>query len=125
MTISKQLNVFGNKLEVCSNDPLTGFFRDGCCNSSSQDQGNHSICAVVTKEFLQFSLKTGNNLITPKEDFGFPGLVAGDKWCLCLNRWIDALNNNCAPKILLEATNQKVLEKVSMQILKKFALDIN
>jgi|TARA_B100000287_G_C20647292_1_gene785544 uncharacterized protein (DUF2237 family) len=125
MTISKQLNVFGNKLIVCSNDPLTGFFRDGCCNSSHQDRGNHSICAVVTNEFLQFSLKTGNNLITPKEEFSFPGLVAGDKWCLCVNRWIDALNNNCAPKILLEATNQKVLNKVNMQILKKFALDIN
>ena len=121
----KQLNIFGNKLQICSKIPLTGFFRDGCCNSSGQDIGNHIICSKVTEEFLKFSLSKGNDLVTKNSEANFPGLVSGDKWCLCVDRWLEALKNKCAPKVYLNATNQKVLDKISLETLKRFALDRN
>lgn len=120
-----QLNVFGKALKTCSNDPLTGFFRDGCCNSSVNDKGEHTVCAIVSDKFLKFSLSKGNDLITPREEFNFPGLMDGDRWCLCVDRWIEAYQNECAPRLVLEATNVDVLKKIDIEILKKFALDIN
>ena len=120
-----QLNVFGRALKTCSNDPLTGFFRDGCCNSSVNDQGEHTVCAIVSDKFLNFSLSKGNDLVTPRKEFNFPGLIDGDRWCLCADRWIEAYQNECAPRIVLEATNIDVLKKIDIEILKKFALDLN
>ncbi len=120
-----QLNVFGKALKTCSDDPLTGFFRDGCCNSSVNDKGEHTVCAIVSDKFLKFSLSKGNDLITPREEFNFPGLMDGDRWCLCVDRWIEAYQNECAPRLVLEATNVDVLKKIDIEILKKFALDIN
>ena len=120
-----QLNVFGRVLKRCSNDPLTGFFRDGCCNSSVNDQGEHTVCAIVSDKFLNFSLSKGNDLVTPRKEFNFPGLIDGDRWCLCADRWIEAYQNECAPRIVLEATNIDVLKKIDIEILKKFALDLN
>ena len=120
-----QLNVFGRALKTCSNDPLTGFFRDGCCNTSVNDYGEHTVCAVLSDKFLKFSLLKGNDLVTPRQEFNFPGLMDGDKWCLCADRWIEAFQNDCAPKLILEATNFDFLKRVDLEILKKFALDIN
>ena len=120
-----QLNVFGKVLKICSDDPLTGFFRDGCCNSSVNDKGEHTVCAVVSDKFLKFSLSKRNDLITPREELNFPGLMDGDRWCLCVDRWIEAYQNECAPRLVLEATNVDVLKKIDIEILKKFALDIN
>ena len=120
-----QLNVLGKALKTCSDDPLTGFFRDGCCNSSVNDLGEHTVCAILSDKFLKFSLSKGNDLVTPRKEFDFPGLMEGDRWCLCVDRWIEAYKNACAPRIILEATNIDVLRKIDMEILKKFALDIN
>tara|TARA_B100001564_G_scaffold275555_1_gene237291 strand:+ start:78 stop:452 length:375 start_codon:yes stop_codon:yes gene_type:complete len=120
-----QLNVFGRALKTCSNNPLTGFFRDGCCNSSVNDQAEHTVCAIVSDKFLNFSLSKGNDLVTPRKEFNFPGLIDGDRWCLCADRWIEAYQNECAPRIVLEATNIDVLKKIDIEILKKFALDLN
>ena len=120
-----QLNVLGKALKTCSDDPLTGFFRDGCCNSSVNDLGEHTVCAILSDKFLKFSLSKGNDLVTPRKEFDFPGLMEGDRWCLCVDRWIEAYKNACAPRIILEATNIDVLKKIDIEILKKFALDIN
>ena len=120
-----QKNVLDRELELCSNNPLTGFFRDGCCRSSPGDSGEHYICASITKEFLSFSLRKGNNLISPRPEFNFPGLKEGDRWCIYTDRWIEAFKNSCAPKIILSATNITVKKKINLEILKKFALDIN
>ena len=120
-----QLNVFGKALKTCSDDPLTGFFRDGCCNSSVNDLGEHTVCAILSDKFLKFSLSKGNDLVTPRKEFNFPGLMEGDRWCLCVDRWIEAYQNECAPRLVLEATNVDVLKKIDIEILKKFALDIN
>ena len=123
--IYKNLNVYGKELKICSDQPLTGYFRNGCCQNSDKDFGKHLICSRVSDIFLKFLRKNGNDLITPQPHFKFPGLIEGDRWCLCVNRWIEALENDCAPKIFLEATNQIVLKKVDMKILKRFALDLN
>lgn len=115
------LNVLGQPLVPCSFEPLTGFFRDGCCKTDAEDLGSHLVCAIVTKDFLQFSLSKGNDLITPRPEYQFPGLVAGDQWCLCLNRWIEAVQAECAPMIKLESTNIKALELVSLDFLKQYS----
>ena len=107
----------------CSFDPLTGFFRDGCCKIDEEDAGSHLLCAGVSNDFLQFSLQRGNDLITPRPEYQFPGLIAGDQWCLCLNRWIEALEANCAPLVKMESTNLKALEKVSMELLEQYAYE--
>lgn len=125
MTNTNQLNVFEKKLQICSIDPMTGYFRDGCCNSSKIDQAKHTLCASVTEKFLKFSLSRGNDLKTPRFEFNFPGLTPGNRWCLCIDRWIEALENECAPKVVLQATNISVLDRVDIEILKKFALDLN
>ena len=121
MSTELPLNVLGQPLVPCSFDPLTGFFRDGCCKTNEQDAGSHLVCAIVSNDFLQFSLKRGNDLITPRPEYQFPGLIAGDQWCLCLNRWIEALEANCAPMTKLESTHIKALEKVSLEVLEQYA----
>lgn len=121
MSTELPLNVLGQPLVACSFDPLTGFFRDGCCKTNEQDLGSHLVCAIVSNDFLQFSLKRGNDLITPRPEYQFPGLIASDQWCLCLNRWIEALEANCAPRIKLESTHIKALEKVSLEVLEQYA----
>jgi uncharacterized protein len=115
------LNVLGEPLVPCSFEPLTGFFRDGCCKTDEQDIGSHLVCAIVTKDFLQFSLSKGNDLITPRPEYRFPGLVPGDQWCLCINRWIEAVQAKCAPMIKLESTNIKALELVPLDFLKQYS----
>ena len=115
------LNVLGQPLVPCSFEPLTGFFRDGCCKTNEEDIGSHLVCAIVTKDFLQFSLSKGNDLITPRPEYQFPGLVAGDQWGLCLNRWIEAVQAECAPMIKLESTHIKALELVSLDFLKQYS----
>lgn len=124
MSIDVALNVLGQPLVPCSFDPLTGFFRDGCCKTNAEDVGSHLVCAIVTDELLQFSLSKGNNLTTPIPAYQFPGLVAGDQWCLCINRWLEAVQANCAPLIKLESTHIKALEKVSLEILEQYSSDI-
>ena len=124
--MSKQIqkNVFGEPLEPCSNDPLTGWFRDGCCNTDKNDRGVHTVCAKVTDEFLQWSKKVGNDLITPHPEFGFPGLVAGNKWCLCALRWEQAHLAGKAPKLFLRSTNIVTLRAIPLEVLKPYALDL-
>jgi len=113
----ENLNVFGQPLIACSTSPMTGFFRDGCCNTNEEDFGVHTVCIVATTEFLEFSKQVGNDLSTPLPQWGFDGLKEGDKWCLCADRFKEAHNNGKAPKVLLEATNEKTLEIVSMDVL--------
>ncbi len=114
-------NVFGEPLITCSDSPLTGFFRDGCCNTSDEDRGIHTVCAVMTDEFLEFSRAMGNDLITPQPIFRFPGLKAGDRWCLCAQRWVEAWRANKAPFVVLEATHEKTLDFIPLEELVKFA----
>ena len=114
-------NVFGEPLITCSNEPITGYFRDGCCNTDETDAGLHTVCIVVTEKFLQFSLAAGNDLSTPFPQFNFPGLKVGDKWCLCALRWKEAFQNNSAPMVVLEATNEKTLDVISMKDLILYA----
>jgi len=113
----ENLNVFGQPLILCSTNPMTGFFRDGCCNTNEEDFGVHTVCIVATTEFLAFSKQVGNDLSTPLPQWGFKGLKEGDKWCLCAERFKEAYDNGKAPKVLLEATNEKTLDIVSMDIL--------
>ena len=121
----KQKNVFGEPLEICSKNPLTGWLRDGCCNTQQNDKGVHTVCAKVTDEFLIWSKKVGNDLITPRPEFGFPGLKEGDSWCLCANWYLRALEENVACSIYLKKTNIKTLDLIPIEKLKKFALDIS
>ena len=114
-------NVFGEPLKPCCSDPLTGYFRDGFCKTAPSDFGQHSVCAIMTDVFLEFSRKTGNDLSIPNEQYMFPGLKPGDKWCLCVLRWKEALDADCAPKVELESTNEKALEYVSINELIKYA----
>ena len=120
-----QLNVLGQKLVECSRNPITGFTRNGCCEANSKDFGKHIICAVMNEKFLDFQNAKGNDLITPKKEYDFPGLHSGDKWCVCANRWLDAYNYSCATSIILSSTHIDVLEIIDIEILKKFALDLN
>lgn len=120
-----QRNVLGGPLGACSERPVTGFYRDGCCNTGPDDLGLHTVCVVLTDEFLSFSKARGNDLSTPRPEFGFPGLKAGDRWCLCAARWREALHANAAPRVVLNATNEATLEVVSLDQLKAFAVDLN
>jgi uncharacterized protein (DUF2237 family) len=115
-------NVFGDELAVCSADPVTGFFRNGKCDTNGQDRGMHMVCAEMTEEFLEFSREHGNDLSTPIPENGFPGLVPGDYWCLCLPRWIQAYQAGMAPRLKLEATHVSVLEFVEMDHLLDYAV---
>ena len=114
-------NVFGEVLPSCCMSPITGFYRDGFCKTGSEDAGTHTVCAIMTKEFLDFSKNAGNDLSTAIPAYGFPGLKPGDRWCLCLSRWIQAYNSNVAPKVVLEATHEKTLSFIKLEELVKFA----
>ncbi len=115
------LNVLGTSLEGCSEAPLTGFFRDGSCNTCAEDQGSHTVCAVMTDEFLAFSKYVGNDLSTPRPGFQFPGLKPGDRWCLCAARFLQAHDEGCAPLVRLQATHARALEVVSIEVLRIYA----
>lgn len=114
-------NVIGTELVPCSLDPLTGYFRDGCCRTNEDDEGRHVICARVTEAFLEYSLSRGNDLISPRPEFDFPGLMPGDKWCLCAQRWKEAFLAGCAPRVVLEGTHEKALDIVALEDLQSFA----
>ena len=114
-------NIFGEPIIVCSKDPMTGFFRNGCCSTDHSDFGLHTVCVIVTKEFLVFSKNVGNDLMTPMPKHDFPGLKEGDRWCLCALRWKQAMENGVAPKVVLEATNEKTLELIKIEDLIKFS----
>ena len=118
-------NVFGEPLAPCSHDPLTGFTRSGSCETGPQDLGSHTICVQVTADFLEFSKAQGNDLTTPVEEFDFPGLLPGDRWCLCAARWREAFEAGCAPRVVLRATHQRALETVPLADLKPFAVDLS
>lgn len=120
---SRQLNVLGEPLESCSLDPLTGFYRTGCCEVGGDDVGVHAVCAVMTTEFLEFSRSVGNDLSTPHPAHGFDGLVDGDQWCLCAPRWQEALEAGCAPRVRLAATHMAALEFCSLADLRDHAID--
>jgi uncharacterized protein len=113
------MNVLGTELVPCSYDPLTGYFRDGCCNTDASDLGSHLVCVRVTREFLDFSLARGNDLSTPRPEYRFAGLQPGDRWCLCANRWREALEAGCAPPVVLESTHSRALEFVTLAQLEK------
>jgi len=117
-------NVLGEPLEMCSFKPMTGFYRDGCCNTGREDVGSHTVCAVMTAEFLAFSKSRGNDLSTPVPEFGFPGLKPGDRWCLCAPRWQEAFTANQVPRVVLRATHEGALAHCSLADLKRFAVDL-
>ena len=119
------LNVFDEPLISCSEDPITGFYRDGCCNTSDGDIGSHTVCIQVTQEFLEYSRFRGNNLSTPMPDFGFPGLAEGDRWCLCASRWLEAFEQGMAPNVFLTRTHKRALDIIDLSKLKQHAVDIN
>lgn len=115
-----ELNVFNQPLISCCNKPMTGFFRDGFCRTTQDDYGTHTVCTVVTEDFLNYSAARGNDLMTPKPHWNFPGLKPGDKWCLCISRWLEAEKAGKAPYIILEATHIKSLQYTSIDLLKKY-----
>ncbi|MBM3513747.1 MAG: DUF2237 domain-containing protein [Alphaproteobacteria bacterium] len=118
-------NVLGGPLAPCSVNPITGFFRDGCCNTSPEDRGSHTVCIVATVEFLAFSASVGNDLSTPMPEYGFPGLKSGDRWCLCAPRWQQALSAGKAPQVVLSSTHYGALSYCSLEDLKRHAIDLN
>ncbi|MEL6543023.1 MAG: DUF2237 domain-containing protein [Myxococcota bacterium] len=122
--MTKPRNVFGGELESCCTNPMTGWFRDGCCNTDERDRGLHVVCAEMTDEFLEFSKEQGNDLSTPRPEFNFPGLKAGDKWCLCAARWQEAFEAGAAPQVILEATHEKALEVCDLDDLRAFAISL-
>ena len=117
-------NVLGEPLADCSLKPATGFFRDGCCNTGPADRGSHTVCVIATAGFLDYSKSRGNDLSTPVPDYGFPGLKPGDRWCLCAARWREAMQAGAAPKVVLTATHERTLDYVSLDDLKKYAVDL-
>ena len=119
------VNVFDEELEACGHEPQTGFFRDGCCNTSKDDVGSHTVCVLTSREFLEYSRFKGNDLSTPAPQYGFPGLRPGDRWCLCAARWLEAYNQGMAPKVYLRRTHKKALEVVPIDVLREFAVDLN
>jgi len=123
--IDSSVNVLGERLENCSTNPVTGFFRNGCCDTSDADQGSHTVCAVMTAEFLAFSKRMGNDLSTPRPEFGFAGLKPGDRWCLCAARFLEAYKAGMAPRVRLTATHRRALEVVPLEFLREKALERN
>jgi len=118
-----EINVLGESLVGCSSDPVTGFFRDGACNTCAEDTGSHTVCAEMTAEFLAFSKYVGNDLSTPRPEFRFPGLKPGDRWCLCASRFLQSYSEGCAPKVALASTHQRALDIVPLDILQSCATD--
>ena len=125
MTKEEPINVLGDPLRGCSDDPVTGYFRDGYCNTCQEDAGSHTVCAEMTAEFLVFSRSRGNDLSTPRPEFGFPGLKPGDRWCLCAARWLEAYQAGAAPRVHLTRTHMRALEIVPLQTLREFARDLS
>ncbi|MBM4216914.1 MAG: DUF2237 domain-containing protein [Gammaproteobacteria bacterium] len=121
---NRQVNVFGDPLADCSHSPKTGWFRSGCCETDASDNGSHTVCAVMSADFLEFSRSRGNDLSTPRPAFGFPGLKSGDRWCLCAARWQEAFEAGCAPKVSLKATHRRALQVVTLADLKTHAIDL-
>ena len=121
---AEALNVLDGPLQSCGLDPATGFYRDGSCRTGSNDRGRHTVCAVVTDDFLQYSRSQGNDLITPVKAYDFPGLVDGDRWCLCANRWLQAHRAGVAPPLYLQATHRSTLEIIEFDTLLHYALDL-
>ena len=117
-----ELNIFGNPLIPCCTNPATGYFRDGFCRTISEDTGTHTVCAIVTQEFLNYSASRGNDLMTPIPRWNFSGLQAGSSWCLCISRWLEAEKAGKAPPIVLKATHQKTLQYTSLELLEKYAV---
>jgi uncharacterized protein (DUF2237 family) len=120
----EERNVLGRLLEPCGTDPLTGFYRDGCCSTGPDDRGSHTICAVVTREFLDHQRSIGNDLTTPMPQYGFPGLVPGDRWCVTAVNWLRAYHDSAAAPVVLASTNQRVLELVPLEALEALAVDV-
>lgn len=120
----QEKNVFGEELGACSILPMTGFYRDGCCRTGPQDSGMHIVCTEVTEQFLEFSKLKGNDLSTPNPEFDFPGLKPGDRWCVCALRWKEAMDSGYAPPVILASTHESVLEILSLEDLKKYAIDL-
>jgi len=125
MEMNESINVFGEKLEICGQDPITGFYRDGKCNTCKDDIGSHTVCVEASKEFLEYSRFRGNDLSNPRPEFDFKGLQPGDSWCVCAARWLEAAENDRAPRLHLKSTHIKVLEIAPMELLKKYAVDLN
>ena len=123
--MDESINVFDEPLLSCNDEPVTGFFRDGCCNTSEQDLGSHTVCVQLTAAFLEFSKSKGNDLSTPRPEFGFPGLKPGDRWCLCASRWAEAYQHDAAPRVYLRSTHKRALESVPLAILRNYAVDLN
>ena len=123
--IDASVNVLGDVLEPCSTDPLTGFFRNGCCDTAPEDQGSHTVCVVMTAEFLEFSKAAGNDLSTPRPEYGFAGLKPGDQWCLCAARFQQAYEAGHAPRVRLRSTHRRALEIVDLDVLREFAVERN
>lgn len=121
--MNESLNVYGEPLRACCMNPMTGFFRNGCCDTSPLDQGIHTVCVIISQKFLDFSASQGNDLITPVPQFQFPGLKDGDKWCLCARRWLEAYDHNVAPPVVITATHQRTLDIIDLEVLEKFAID--
>ncbi len=125
LTIDESINVLGETLRPCSNNPVTGFYRDGCCNTGPDDKGQHTVCIEVTAAFLEFSKSRGNDLSTPRPEFGFAGLKPGDRWCLCAERWAEADAYEAAPHVILQSTHINTLEIIPLAVLRTKALDMN
>ena len=123
--MDKSTNVYDEPLDACNENPVTGFFRDGCCNTSEEDFGSHTVCVQLSAEFLEFSKAQGNDLSTPKPEFGFAGLKPGDRWCLCAPRWAEAYNHDAAPRVFLRRTHKRALKYVPLEILRTYAVDLN
>ena len=121
---SSARNVLGSELTGCCDSPATGFYRDGYCHTGPQDIGSHTVCVKVTQEFLDFSVQSGNDLVTPHPEFDFPGLKPGDRWCVCVARWREAFEAGAAPQVLLTATHERALEVVTLDQLKRHATDL-
>jgi uncharacterized protein (DUF2237 family) len=118
------LNVLGQELEPCGTDPLTGFFRDGCCSTGPEDIGSHTVCAVVTEEFLRHQRNVGNDLTTPRPEYAFPGLSPGDRWCVVAARWLQAYDDGTAAPVVLASTHQRALDVIPLDVLKQHAVDV-
>ena len=123
MDLEESINVLNGPLAICGTDPITGFFRDGACNTCAADQGSHTVCAIMTAEFLAYSKYVGNDLSTPRPEYGFAGLVPGDPWCLCAGRFLQAADEGCGPKVNLDATHKRALDIVPLQILQAHQID--
>ncbi|HET8982092.1 MAG TPA: DUF2237 domain-containing protein [Pedococcus sp.] len=120
----RERNVLGGELEECGTDPVTGFYRDGCCSTGPEDTGSHTVCAVVTQEFLSHQQSVGNDLVSPVPAYGFPGLRPGDRWCVVALRWLQALEAGVAAPVVLSSTNERALELIPLEVLRAHAVDV-